>query len=403
MSANTAPSRFDVDEVRARYPSLAGGFAFLDAPGGTQVPEEVIDAVATAQRVASGNIGAPYETSERVGALLGGAEAAAARFLGAQAHQVCFGANMSSVNFALSRAAGRDFSAGDEILVSALDHDAGVAPWVALAEDGGLTVKTVDIHPDTTLDLDDLEAKLSDRTRVVAFAWAANACGTIVDAARVVELAHAAGALAWVDAVHYAAHEPVDFKALGADVLLCSAYKWCGPHVGIGIVDERAAEGWRPYKVRPSGSDPFARRFNTGTQAYELLAGVTAAIEYTEGLGGMSVLRDYERGLGARFMAGLPESVTLYGRPDMDRRVPTFLFSIDDVPSPEASVQLAGRGYGVWSHDTYYALELYPRLGYDEALRLGFIHYNTEAEVDGVLAAISDLALAGADGAPRPG
>ena len=401
--AGPRASAFDVDEVRGRFPSLQSGFAFLDAPGGTQVPEEVVEAVATAQRVASGNLGAPYETSERVGAILADAEAAAARFLGAQPHQVCFGANMSSVNFSLSRAAGREFSAGDEILVSALDHDAGVAPWVELAHDLGLTVRTVDIHPDTTLDLDDLESKLGERTRVVAFAWAANACGTVVDAARVVELAHSAGALAWVDAVHYSAHEPIDFASLGADVLLCSAYKWCGPHVGIGIVDERVAESWRPYKVRPSASDPFARRFNTGTQAYELLAGVTAAIEYLEGLGGMPGLRDYEHELGARFLAGLPDSVTVYGRPDMEQRVPTFLFSIDGVPSPEAAAQLAARGYGVWSHDTYYALGLYPRLGYDEALRLGFIHYNTEAEVDGVLAAIHDLARGVSDGSVHPG
>ena len=401
--AGRPASSFDVAGARKHFPSLESGFAFLDAPGGTQVPEQVVEAVATAQREASGNLGAPYETSQRVGAILGDAEATVARFLGAQPHQVCFGANMSSVNFSLSRAAGRDFAEGDEILVSALDHDAGVAPWVELAADRGLTVRTVDIHPDTTLDLDDLESKLSDRTRVVAFAWAANACGTVVDAARVVELAHSVGALAWVDAVHYSAHEPIDFASLGADVLLCSAYKWCGPHVGIGIVDERVAASWRPYKVRPSPSDPFARRFNTGTQAYELLAGVTAAIEYMEELGGMPVLRDYERELGARFMAGLPDSVTVYGRPDMEQRVPTFLFTIDGVPSSEASVQLAARGYGVWSHDTYYALGLYPRLPYEEALRLGFIHYNTEAEVDGVLAAIDDLARGAADGAAHPG
>ena len=403
MSAGGAHSSFDVDAVRARFPSLRDGFAFLDAPGGTQVPEEVVEAVATAQREASGNLGAPYATSERVGEILAGAEAAAARFLGAGPHQVCFGANMSSVNFALSRAAGRDFAEGDEILVSALDHDAGVAPWVELAEDRGLTVRTVDVHPDTTLDFDDLEAKLSDRTRVVAFAWAANACGTVVDAARVVELAHAAGALCWIDAVHYAAHEPVDFASLGADVLLCSAYKWCGPHVGIGILNERAAERWRPYKVRPSPSDPFARRFNTGTQAYELLAGVTAAVEYLEGLGGMGVLREHERELGARFMAGLPDAVTVYGRPDMEQRVPTYLFTVDGVPSPEGSVQLSARGYAVWAHDTYYALGLYPRLDYDQALRLGFIHYNTADEVDGVLAAITELAEVAANGAAHPG
>jgi selenocysteine lyase/cysteine desulfurase len=315
--------------------------------------------------------------------------------LGAGAHEICLGANMSSINFGLSRAAGRDFAEGDEILVSALDHDAGVAPWVALAEDRGLVVRTVGIHDDTSLDLDDLQAKLSDRTRVVAFAWAANACGTVTDAARVVELAHGAGALAWIDAVHYAAHEPVDVKAIGADVVLCSAYKFCGPHVGIGYVSEAAASGWRPYKVRPSPSDPFARRFNTGTQAFELLAGVTAAIEYLEDLGGMGVLRDYERVLGERFLAGLPEGVRIYGRPTMEGRVPTFLLTIDGVPAPEAATTLAEHGYGVWAHDTYYALELYPRLGYDQAVRLGFIHYNTVEEVDALLGELRTLAAAG--------
>jgi selenocysteine lyase/cysteine desulfurase len=300
---------------------------------------------------------------------------------------------MSSLNFALSRSAGREFAPGDEILVSALDHDAGVAPWIALAEDRGLRVQTVGLHEDTSLDLDDLAGKLSDRTRVVAFAWAANACGTVTDAARVCEMAHDAGALAWIDAVHFAAHEPVDVDAIGADVVLCSAYKFCGPHVGIGFVRESSAADWRPYKVRPSPSDPFARRFNTGTQAFELLAGVTASIEYLEGLGGMPVLRDYERTLGERFLAGLPDGVRVYGKPTMDGRVPTFLLTVDGVEAPAAATTLAERGFGVWAHDTYYALELYPRLGYDQAVRLGFIHYNTLDEVDALLAELRALAV----------
>ncbi len=226
MTVSPSASGFDVADVRRRFPSLAGDFTFLDAPGGTQVPEEVVAAVADAQRHASGNLGAPYATSERAGALLAQAEATAARFLGARPHEICFGANMSSLNFALSRSAGREFAPGDEILVSALDHDAGVAPWIALAEDRGLRVQTVGLHEDTSLDLDDLAGKLSDRTRVVAFAWAANACGTVTDAARVCEMAHDAGALAWIDAVHIAAHEPVDVDAIRADVVQFKAYKF---------------------------------------------------------------------------------------------------------------------------------------------------------------------------------
>ncbi len=391
MSASAAG--FDVAGVRRRFASLAGPFAFLDAPGGTQVPDEVVAAVAAAQREASANLGAPYATSRRAGELLAGAEEAAARFLGAGAHEIVFGANMTSLNFTLSRTAARDFAPGDEVLVSALDHDAGIAPWLELAEDRGLVVRTVELLDDTTLDLDDLAAKLSDRTRVVAFAWAANTCGTVTDAARVVELAHAAGALAWIDAVHLAAHEPVDVTAIGADVVLCSAYKFCGPHVGIAYVSEAAGAGWRPYKVRPSPSDPFARRFSTGTAPFELLAGVRAAIEYLEGLGGLAGVRDHERALGERFLAGLPAAARVFGRPTMDGRVPTFLFTLDGVDPGAAAAHLAERGFGVWSHDTYYAVELHRRLGYDRALRLGFIHYNTAEEVDGVLAELAALTL----------
>lgn len=398
MSSQTPASTFDVADVRRRYPSLADGFTYLDAPGGTQVPEEVVEAVARAQREASGNLGAPYNTSRRAGELLAGAEASAARFLGARPEEICFSANMSTLNFALSRAAGRDFEPGDEIVVSALDHDAGVAPWVHLAEDRRLVVRVVGLHDDTSLDFDDLQRKLGDRTRVVAFAWAANACGTVTDAEQVCRLAHEAGALAWIDAVHYAAHEPIDVERVDPDVLLCSAYKFCGPHVGIGVVRERAAAGWRPYKVRPGPSDPFARRFNTGTQAYELLAGVTATIDYLGDLGGMAVLRDYERELAARFLDGLPEGVRVFGKPGVEGRVPTFLLTIDGVPAAEAAQTLAARNYGVWAHDTYYALELYPLLGYDQALRIGFVHYNTPEEVDGLLGELAALA-GGARGA----
>src|SRR5205085_726207 len=198
--------------------------------------------------------------------------------------------------------AGREFRPGDEILVSCLDHDGGVAPWLELAHDRDLVVRHVDLHEDTTLDFDDLKAKLSPRTRVVAYAWASNAVGTIVDAKRVCDLAHEVGALAWVDAVHYAAHRPIDVREIGADVLICSPYKFCGPHMGIAYGRAEVLERWRPYKVRPAPNDPLGRRFETGTQPYELLAGFSATIDYLDSIGGFETIVPYERSLGERFL-----------------------------------------------------------------------------------------------------
>src|SRR5512142_1800991 len=257
----------DVEAVRSRFSSLRQGFAFLDAPGGSQVPDEVGDAIARALREASANLGAVYATSMRVKEILETAESNAARFLGCDPSEVMFGPNMTSLNFTLSRTAGREFAAGDEILVSSLDHDGGVAPWLELAHDKGLVVTHIELCDDTTLDYEDLAAKLaSGRVRVVAFAWASNAIGTIVDAARVCSMAHDAGALAWIDAVHYAAHEPIDVRAIDADVLICSPYKYCGPHLGVAYGRGNVLESWRPYKVRPAPNHPLGRRFETGTQ-----------------------------------------------------------------------------------------------------------------------------------------
>ncbi len=217
--------------VRARFTSLNDDFVFLDAPGGTQTPDEVAAAVARVYLEASGNTGAPYATSRRIDTIVDEAREASARFLGCTAEEIIFGGSMTSLNFMLSRTLGRELRAGDEIVVTRLDHDANVAPWLDLARDLGLQVRLADVHADTTLDMPDLERQLGPRTRVVAFPWASNAAGTIVDARAVCDLAHQAGALAWVDAVQYAPHEPVDVRAIGADVLLCSAYKFCGPHL----------------------------------------------------------------------------------------------------------------------------------------------------------------------------
>jgi len=381
----------DVAAIRARYSSLQQGFAFLDAPGGSQVPDEVGEAIAAALREASANLGARYATSQRAGAILEQAERAAARFLGCGPHEVLFGANMTSLNFVLSRTAAREFAPGDEILVSSLDHDGGVAPWLELAHDKGLTVRHVELHDDTTLDFADLERKLGPRTRVVAFAWASNAVGTVTDAARVCRLAHEAGALAWIDAVHYAAHEPIDVRAAGADVLLCSPYKFCGPHLGLAYGRAEVLAGWRPYKARPTPAVPLARGFATGTQPYELLAGFSATAGYLDSLGGLAALAPYERALGQRFLDGLPDSVTVYGLPSMAGRVPTFLINVAGVPADEVAQRLADDQIGVWAHDSWYSLNLYRRLYDGKSVRVGFIHYNTADEVDRLLAALTGM------------
>ncbi|HEY6396247.1 MAG TPA: cysteine desulfurase-like protein [Solirubrobacteraceae bacterium] len=384
-----------LEGVRERFSSLRDGFVFLDAPGGTQVPDEVGEAVARAMREASANLGAVYETSRRAKAILEEAELKAAGFLGCEPGEVIFGPNMTSLNFTLSRTAGRELSPGDEILVSALDHDAGVAPWLELAADRDLIVRSVELHDDTTYDFDDLERKLSSRTRVVAFAWASNAVGTVTDARRVCRLAREAGALSWVDAVHYAAHEPIDVHELGADVVICSPYKFCGPHLGMAFGRGEVLERWRPYKARPAPSSPLGRRFETGTQPYELLAGFNATIDYLRSIGGFEAIVPYERALGERFLASLPDSVTVYGLPTMDGRVPTFLVNVDGVPAAGVVDQLAAQRIGVWAHDSWYSLGLYKRLGYeDQAIRIGFIHYNTSDEVDRLVAAL-DSARAG--------
>ncbi len=340
----------DVEAVRRRFSSLQGGFAFFDAPGGSQVPDEVGEAIARALRDASGNLGAPYETGRRVEAIVDTARADAARFLNCSADDVVFGTNMTVLDFALSRTASRDWKEGDRILVSRLDHDGGVAPWIELAADRGFVVDWVDVTDDLRLDFDDLQRKLDDRVRVVASVASSNAVGTIVDVARVSELAREAGALSWFDAVQYAAHAPVDVQ-------------------------------------------PVGRRFEPGTAPYELFAGFSATMAYLESLGGMATLSAYERELGQRFLDALPDSITVYGMQTMEGRVSTFLLNVDGVPATEVATTLASRGYGVWAHDNWYSLGLREKLPYpDSAVRVGLIHYNTADEVDGLVRELGSLA-----------
>jgi len=380
----------DIEAIRVRFSSLREGFAFFDAPGGSQVPDEVGDAIARALREASANLGAVYATSLRVQEILEEAEGKAARFLGCEPHEVIFGANMTSLDFTLSRTAGRDFGPGDEILVSSLDHDGGVAPWLELAQDKGAVVRHVGLNDDTTLDFGDLQRKLGPRTKVVAFAWASNAIGTVVDARRVCKLAHDVGALAWIDAVHYAAHEPIDVRDIGADVLICSPYKFCGPHLGVAYGRAEVLERWRPYKARPAPTSPLGRRFETGTLPYELLAGFNATISYLDSIGGLAAIVPYERSLAQRFLDGLPDTVARYGLPGMDGRVPTFLVNVEGAAAADVAQSLAAAQIGVWAHDSWYSLDLYRRLGYaDKSVRIGFIHYNTPAEVDRLLEALA--------------
>jgi cysteine desulfurase family protein (TIGR01976 family) len=298
---------------------------------------------------------------------------------------------MTTLNFALTRTAARSWKAGDEILVTKLDHDGNVSPWLELAHDRDFRVGLVDIHDDTTVDLEDLERRLTDRTRVVAFPVASNAVGTVTDVKRIVELAHEAGALAWADAVHYGPHGPIDVGDWNLDVLICSPYKFFGPHLGLAFGRAELLESWRPYKVRPAADEPLGHRFETGTLPHELLAGFVAAVEYIESIG-WDAIQTHERELGERFLAGLPERVTLYGLPTMDRRVATFAFNVDGIATREAATRLGEAGYAVWQGN-YYAVEVMKRLGLEEggAVRAGIVHYNTAAEVDGLLAAIAAL------------
>src|ERR1700751_49987 len=341
----------DVAAVSERFSSLRGGFGFLDAAGGSHVPDEVGGAIADALRDASGNLGAPYETGRRVEAIVDRARADAGRFLNCSPDDIVFGTNMTVVDFTLSRTASRDWKEGDRILVSRLDHDGGVAPWIELAADRGFEIDWIDVTDDLRLDYDDLERKLDGRVRVVATVASSNALGTIVDMKRVSDLAHSVGGLSWFPAVQYAAHEPVDVQALDCDVFLASAYKFCGPHLGVAYGRHGLLGAWRPDKARPASSSPVGRRFEPGTAPYELFAGFSATIGYLESIGGMEVLRAYEHELGRRFLESRPETATVYGLQTMEGRLPTFLLNVEGVEAADAAVTIAARGYGVWAHD----------------------------------------------------
>jgi cysteine desulfurase family protein (TIGR01976 family) len=351
----------------------------------------VIDAIADYLRHSNANVGAPYETSRRTDDLVVLAHERAADFLGCSSAEVAFGPSMTSLNFLLTRAFARTLRPGDEVVYTALDHDANVAPWLELQHDLGIVVRFVDITDELALDYDDLERKLSERTRVVAFPVAANSVGTAPDVRRIVELAHSAGALAWADAVHYGPHGPIDVAGWDVDVLICSPYKFFGPHLGLAFGKQELLASWRPYKVRPSPNEPVGRRFELGTLQHELLAGFVAAVDYIDSLGWEAITR-HERELGERFLVGLPDGVKLYGINGMDKRVPTFCFNLPRRSPEEVATFLGERNVAVW-HGNYYAVETMKRLGLnDGAVRAGIVHYNTADEVDRLLEGLAKLA-----------
>lgn len=381
----------DVTALRRRFSALQRPIAFLDAPGGTQVPDSVIEAISSYLRESNANLGGPFETSRQTDLVVAQAHIAAAAFLGCSADEVGFGPNMTTLNFALSRTVGRELEPGDEIVVTRLDHDGNVSPWLELARDLDLVVRKVGFDPtDCRLDMNDLERQLTPRARVVAFPWASNAVGTITDVRRIAELAHAVGALAWVDAVHYAPHGPIDVAATGVDVLVCSPYKFFGPHLGLFFGRREVLERWRPYKVRPAPDEPLAGRFETGTLPHELLAGFAAAVDYVRSVGWDAIVA-HERELGERFLKGLPDRYRLYGVPSMDRRTPTFAVTHPTLAPDEVAARLGRQEIAVWPGN-YYAVEVMEHLGLpDGAIRIGFVHYNTPAEVDRVLTELDRL------------
>jgi len=381
----------DITSVRARFAALQRRLAFFDGPGGTQCPDEVIDAIGGYLRESNANVGAPYETSRRTDELVDLAHERAASFLGCSAGEVAFGQSMTALNFLLTRAFARTLQRGDEVVVTALDHDANVSPWLELALDLGIVVRTIRLTSELEVDYEDLAAQLSDRTRVVAFPVAANSVGTAPDVRRIVALAREAGALAWADAVHYAPHGPIDVTAWDVDVLICSPYKYFGPHMGLAFGKRELLESWRAYKVRPAADQPVGHRFELGTLQHELLAGFVAAVDYVDSLG-WDAIQAHERALGERFLAELPEPIALYGLPTMAGRVPTFCFNVPGRSPEEVATFLAERDIAVW-HGNYYAVETMRYLGLEDgAVRAGIVHYNTEDEVDRLVAGLAELA-----------
>jgi cysteine desulfurase family protein (TIGR01976 family) len=431
--ATTAPA-LDLTYVRSQFPSLSQTVnghpaAFLDGPGGTQVPQRVIDAISAYLSHDNANTGGAYATSRHTDAMIARARAAMADFLNCGADEVVFGPNMTSLTFAISRAIGRELKPGDEILVTRLDHDANVSPWLAMAEDRGVTVRWVEIHDeDCTLDMADLAAKINKNTKLVTVGYASNAVGTINPVKQIIQIAHKAGALAYVDAVHYGPHGLIDVAALDCDFLACSTYKFFGPHMGVLYGKREHLKRFRPYKVRPN-TNAIPNCWEWGTLNHECIAGIEACVEYIADLGRRAVecgdgrlgrpssearpstltrraaieaaytaIHEHERSLLERMMSGLKTTpgLKIYGITDPARfndRCATFAVRIEGRTPVELATKLGDRGFFTWDGN-YYALNLTERLDVERSggfLRIGLFHYNTADEVDRVLDCLGNL------------
>jgi cysteine desulfurase family protein (TIGR01976 family) len=415
--ASGAMTIFDVDAIRARFPALALTYdgrpmAFFDGPGGTQVPQSVIDAVTGYYRESNANHGGLFPTSRRSDAIVDDAHAALADLLGVDADEITLGPNMTTLTFHISRSIVATFRPGDEIVVSGLDHQANVDPWIAAARDSEVIVRTWEPNlADCTLRLEDLDPLLNERTKLVAVGWASNAVGTINPVAEVAKRAHAAGAWVYVDAVHAAPHLSLDARAVDADFVACSVYKFFGPHVGAVYARREIAQRLPTYKVRPA-----EHHFETGTGNFEGYAGAAAAIEYLADIGvrygdaasggtrrarvtaGMHAIREHERGLHGHLAAGLAAipGVRLYGISDptqFDRRTPTAAITVEGHAPADVARALGDEGIAVWDGD-FYATGLIERLGLAPAgvVRIGLTHYNTTAEIDRLLDSLTRIA-----------
>lgn len=428
LPQTTLNPKLDLSWIRSQFPSLSRETngrppAFLDGPGGTQVTQSVIDAISHYLKTSNANTHGQYATSRETDEVIAGARSAMADFLGCDPAEIVFGPNMSTLTFAISRSIGRELDPGDEILLTQLDHSANVSPWQAL-EERGVKIQFVDIHEhDCTLDMEDLARKLSSRTKVVAVGYASNAVGTINDVKKITRMAHDVGALAYIDAVHYAPHGFIDVRDLDCDFLACSTYKFFGPHMGVLYGKREHLESLHPYKVRPN-TDEVPARWEMGTLNHECIAGITACVEYLAELGHHTSQSDprttddvqrttrrellrtayraiqfHEHDLSLRMLRGLAEipGLRLYGITDPKRvgeRCPTFATRIEGRHPAQLAKQLGERGIFTWDGN-YYALNLTERLGVEQDggfLRIGFVHYNTEQEVDRVLAELRSLA-----------
>src|SRR5579872_1973188 len=418
-TTQTTTPALDLTYVRSQFPSLSQTVnghpaAFLDGPGGTQVPQRVIDAISAYLRHDNANTSGAYTTSRNTDAMIARARGAMADFLNCGADEVVFGPNMTTLTFAISRALGRELRSGDEILVTRLDHDANVSPWLAMAEDRGVTVRWAEIHDeDCTLDMADLASKINKNTKLVAVGYASNAVGTVNPVKQIVGLAHAAGALCYVDAVHYGPHGLIDVAALNCDFLACSTYKFFGPHMGVLFGKREHLKRFRPYKVRPN-TNAIPNCWEWGTLNHECIAGITACVEYMADLGkraypeakdrraaieaAFSAIHEHERGLTARLIAGLKQipGAKIYGITDparFDHRCGTLAVRIDGHTPLELSTKLGDRGFFTWDGN-YYALNLTEHLDVEKSggfLRIGLVHYNTVEEVDRLLAALREI------------